>query len=493
MTMNGGVSGTLVYMSPQQLTGELASPLDDVYAVGATIYELLTTRPPFYAGDITGQIQRKVPTSMAERRALLKIPEGEIPAKWEAVVAACLAKEPVERPQSALEIALRLGLTEGSATSVPTAAGSLAMARTSGPPSQPVGPATGGHPVISGFTTHYPPPTVAVPASRMPGQSTPLKRIGMTLVAALLLLVGASTVLLFRREKPTPPPAATPPPAKTGGSYGTLLVKTEPAGARVRVGNLPAGPSPYALDKLSPGPQTVQVSADGYEPQTIQVMIEADIFAKPPLIKLARSQGTLRVTSEPDTLPFEMKNRANPLAVTPGVTSSSPIELPSGEYEITVSRDGWPAQTRSVTVRGHEQEAANFQFLTGGLMVTSEPANATIMAGDVDLGETPKEISSLQPGPVSFTLKLKGYDPASVTGTVVAAQVNDLPVTLTKTAPGEKPTEPRPKPRPNDRDDDRDRDRGDRKPGLGHKIKEGFKSLNPFGKKTPTPAPKPKK
>ncbi len=35
-------SGTLVYMSPQQLDGERGSHLDDIYSLGATIYELLT-------------------------------------------------------------------------------------------------------------------------------------------------------------------------------------------------------------------------------------------------------------------------------------------------------------------------------------------------------------------------------------------------------------------------------------------------------------------
>jgi len=51
-----GVSGTPLYMSPQQRNGERPSERDDIYSLGATIYELLTGKPPFYTGDLHMQI-----------------------------------------------------------------------------------------------------------------------------------------------------------------------------------------------------------------------------------------------------------------------------------------------------------------------------------------------------------------------------------------------------------------------------------------------------
>ncbi len=83
ITMAGGRSGTLAYMSPQQLEGERGTHLDDIYSLGASVYELLTSKPPFYVGNIDRQIREKVPPSMTERRKEFEIEAQPIPAVWE--------------------------------------------------------------------------------------------------------------------------------------------------------------------------------------------------------------------------------------------------------------------------------------------------------------------------------------------------------------------------------------------------------------------------
>jgi serine/threonine protein kinase/Tfp pilus assembly protein PilF len=110
LTLEQGRSGTLVYMSPQQLYGVRSTHLDDIYSLGASIYELLTSKPPFYSGNIDRQICERVAPSMTERRKELDIEPALVPQVWEDAVAACLAKEPLQRPQSAAEIAQRLQL-----------------------------------------------------------------------------------------------------------------------------------------------------------------------------------------------------------------------------------------------------------------------------------------------------------------------------------------------------------------------------------------------
>src|SRR5467141_2324391 len=108
ITMQRSKSGTLVYMSPQQLDGERGDHLDDIYSLGASLYELLTSKPPFYSGNVDRQIRDKIPPPMTQRRKELEIEGDPIDAAWEEVVAKCLAKNPDRRPQSVAEIASRL-------------------------------------------------------------------------------------------------------------------------------------------------------------------------------------------------------------------------------------------------------------------------------------------------------------------------------------------------------------------------------------------------
>jgi serine/threonine protein kinase len=83
---------------------------DDIYAFGATLYELLTGKPPFHTGDVATQIREVMPKPVNARLATLGL--DPVPAEWEGTIQACLAKEPEHRPKSAAEVAERLGLGE---------------------------------------------------------------------------------------------------------------------------------------------------------------------------------------------------------------------------------------------------------------------------------------------------------------------------------------------------------------------------------------------
>lgn len=107
---DSGTSGTLLYMSPQQLAGDRPTAEDDIYALGATLYDLLAGKPPFYTGDVTHQILQQTPKSMAARRNELGLEGDPIPTAWEQTILACLAKDPAQRPRSAGEVAARLGI-----------------------------------------------------------------------------------------------------------------------------------------------------------------------------------------------------------------------------------------------------------------------------------------------------------------------------------------------------------------------------------------------
>ncbi|MEY2439165.1 MAG: eukaryotic-like serine/threonine-protein kinase, partial [Verrucomicrobiota bacterium] len=103
-------SGTLNYMSPQQLLGEDPSASDDIYAVGATLYEVLSSKPPFFGGDVASQVREVIAPTITQRRAKFGINGHAIPKYWEETIAACLAKDAAQRPRTPADIARRLRL-----------------------------------------------------------------------------------------------------------------------------------------------------------------------------------------------------------------------------------------------------------------------------------------------------------------------------------------------------------------------------------------------
>jgi uncharacterized delta-60 repeat protein len=99
--------GGIGFLSPQQVMGETPVKADDIYSLGAAIFDLLTGTPPFYKGEIVAQICSLKPPRMAQRLAESGVQAEPIPAVWEETVAACLAKNPAGRPQNVEEV-LRL-------------------------------------------------------------------------------------------------------------------------------------------------------------------------------------------------------------------------------------------------------------------------------------------------------------------------------------------------------------------------------------------------
>ncbi|MBI4859996.1 MAG: protein kinase [Candidatus Riflebacteria bacterium] len=82
-------TGTLAYMSPEQMACQKLDVRSDVYALGATLYQMLTLSPPFSGGDLAWAIQN----------APVPEPEG-VPSPVAAVVLRALAKQRDERPRT---------------------------------------------------------------------------------------------------------------------------------------------------------------------------------------------------------------------------------------------------------------------------------------------------------------------------------------------------------------------------------------------------------
>ena len=131
VSVRSRTGGTLPYMSPQQVAGEEPRAADDLYALGATLYELLSGRPPFYRGDITHQVLNVAARPLPERMLEVGI-DNPVPGDVAALILACLAKEPTQRPQSARAVAEWVGLEITRKTSVESLAEAMFPAGDSG-------------------------------------------------------------------------------------------------------------------------------------------------------------------------------------------------------------------------------------------------------------------------------------------------------------------------------------------------------------------------
>lgn len=103
MTMSGDLIGTLRYMSPEQALARhgLVDHRTDVYALGATLYELLTGTP-VVTGDDKQEILRQI--AFEEPVAPRKLNRA-IPADLETIVLKALEKDPTDRYATAKDVA----------------------------------------------------------------------------------------------------------------------------------------------------------------------------------------------------------------------------------------------------------------------------------------------------------------------------------------------------------------------------------------------------
>jgi serine/threonine protein kinase len=102
-TQAGSALGTPSYMSPEQASGrlDLLGPASDIYSLGATLYTLLTGRPPIEGRD-TVEVLRK-----AQRGEWLPVRQvkAEVPPALAAICQKAMALAPSARYATALEVA----------------------------------------------------------------------------------------------------------------------------------------------------------------------------------------------------------------------------------------------------------------------------------------------------------------------------------------------------------------------------------------------------
>jgi hypothetical protein len=103
VTLSGDLLGTLAYMSPEQALAQrvVVDHRTDIYSLGATLYELLTLRPP-YSGKDRQELLKKIAFEEPRRaRQFNRL----IPPDLETIVNKAMEKDAVDRYKSAVDLA----------------------------------------------------------------------------------------------------------------------------------------------------------------------------------------------------------------------------------------------------------------------------------------------------------------------------------------------------------------------------------------------------
>ncbi len=123
LTRSGMISGTPMYMAPEQVLGQTLDHRADLFSLGSVLYELATGRPPFRAANTIAVLRRVAEDTPRPMQEIIP----EIPDWLVAIVTKLHAKQPEDRFQSAKEVADLLARcqtelqTKGEVTCVPVA------------------------------------------------------------------------------------------------------------------------------------------------------------------------------------------------------------------------------------------------------------------------------------------------------------------------------------------------------------------------------------
>lgn len=354
------ITGTQAYLSPERARGLSVTATDDVYGFGATVYELLTSRPVFFRGNVLWQLESVVPPSMTERRTEFGLAGEPIPPEWEQVIAACLAKRREDRPRDIREIGERLGLlhplTAAEDTPVPVV---LPRTQDINAPAPAIYSLRSEHPApefssslqtvsLESMTQNQPAPDLEVTQDAVPPVSA-------TTSTRSPIPDDESDQTVAATE---PPPPRTPPVAEIKTAPVSSAPPPLPVAPPAPVQAPPPLPPPVAEKKFNvapepattppsrpPTPPTVKPPGGGPVSNPMKwvlpvgaaaalVVIGATLFA-------LRPKGKKPTADEPIAAP-------TPVAITPLPSTPEPVKptpvpptpAPSGIKEVTISELG---------------------------------------------------------------------------------------------------------------------------------------------------------
>jgi serine/threonine-protein kinase len=276
LTETQAVFGSPTYMSPEQIrSAKHVDARSDVWSLGVSMFEMLTTKVPFVADNVPGILASIVAD---EPFRVATFVDG-VPEELEAIVLACLEKDPARRISSPAELAHHLAafasdegrvlveridrIARGVVTGPLTSSNSRPpprLARPSTPPPLSSARRLGSLPSAAASHPSVPAPvamgTTDADLRAMRAPSSRKNKLAVALAACGVVAVIAAGAVVVASRAPTKTadvaPAASPPPAAPSSS---IAIAPEPSAS--------VAPAPSASAVATPAPHKRRPSAPG--------------------------------------------------------------------------------------------------------------------------------------------------------------------------------------------------------------------------------------
>jgi eukaryotic-like serine/threonine-protein kinase len=388
LTATGQVMGTVQYLSPEQASGQPASPATDIYSLGIVAYECLAGHRPF-----TGESQ--VAIAMAQINDIAPDLPHSVPEPIRRLVFACIAKAPSDRPTTAALLAraaqaLRRGDVLAAASAVPAvlpagvAAPTMAMqtdAATTVMPSQAPGFETTlmGVPTAAGpQTAAYSPTTQGVPpvtgpygGDDGPRDDGPRKRSPWTWPLVILIVILAIVLAFFLINQLT----------KGSGDTPAATSKTDAASAAASPSTSASAGGTITLDSSDyVGKQYSAVKADLEDQGLVVDPDQQDATSSDDAGKVTQISPTGSVKAG-DTVTVTYYGQVASLDA-PGVAASSSVgKTVQPGQSFTVSWPSYSCPAGAGSLSGWTVSVAGAATNAGSIPLDASPRSTSITAG----------------------------------------------------------------------------------------------------------------
>ncbi len=195
---------------------------------------------------------------------------------------------------------------------------------------------------------------------------------------------------------------------------GLLLLKTDPAGCKIRIDGVSVGETPRFVGNLSvKDTHTILLSKAGYQDQKISVRFQGrEVVVREE--KMVLDSGVLELKSEPSGAAVVVNG------IRRGVTPLAVSGIPKGTAVVKVALEGYKDETREIRMNAGEKESLFLSLvaLPGTMHLLSQPGGASFYVNDEPRGAAPLTIANLKPGAYKVRCEKEGFGSVEKTITI---------------------------------------------------------------------------